>query len=43
MLYLEDEHLRDLYQRNRIESVDDIFTVFEVLGNAKYMFPALGL
>lgn len=43
MLYLEDEYLRDLYQRNRIESVDDIFTVFEVLGNAKYMFPALGV
>ena len=43
ILYLEDDNLRDLYQRNSPELVDDVSSVFEVFGNAKYMYPVLGI
>lgn len=42
-LYNWDEELRDIYQRNRTEEMDNIMTGFKQFGEGKYMIPALGL
>jgi hypothetical protein len=42
-LYLLDEELRDLYQRNRIKVTDDIFTVAEQFGEVKIMLPLMAV
>ncbi|MDD2228935.1 MAG: phosphatase PAP2 family protein [Candidatus Cloacimonetes bacterium] len=42
-LYVWDEDLRDIYQRNRTEQTDDIMTGFKQFGEGKYIIPALGL
>ena len=42
-LYLLDEELRNLYQRNRIEVTDDIFTGAEQFGEVKIMFPLMAV
>ena len=42
-LYLLDEELRDLYQRNRIKVTDDIFTGAEQFGEVKIMLPLMAV
>jgi membrane-associated phospholipid phosphatase len=42
-LYIFDEELRDLVQRNRSSFTDDLATAANHFGEGKYMLPALGL
>jgi len=41
-LYLVDEELRDVYQRNRTNWGDDLMTGFKQFGEGKYIIPAMG-
>jgi hypothetical protein len=42
-LYLADDEIKDLIQRNRSPVSDDISAVFKQFGEGKYVLPAVGL